>query len=96
MKINLYDHRKEQGLGFYQDMGKIPRFSFTLAGCLRIPKTDLLFSLDIKFTKSEMETLRLRLNEIHAGRMAKNKPLVLSQVDEILDNKKSDKGGPQK
>jgi hypothetical protein len=83
MEIALYDHRRERGEGFHQDLGKIKRFSLTASGDLRIPKTDLLFSLDVHFTMAELNTLWVRICELHEKKKLK-RPVVIEMAQNIL------------
>lgn len=87
MQASLYDHRKKYSDGFYQNLGKIERFSCNGQGDLRIYKTDLLYSLIIHFTKGEMESLRTRLNELHDKKSRVGQALVLVEAQEILKQK---------
>ena len=87
MKIRLYDHRETYTDRFTRDLGKIKKFSINARGELRISKTDLLYSLYIKFTKAELAELRLKLNELHDKKSRGRDSLVLTQVQEILKMK---------
>lgn len=67
-------------------LGETDKWNLTRKGELNIRKTDLLFSLQVVFTREELRKLQARIEEIFGARVADND--ILQQVKQIVEAKR--------